>query len=228
MNIYNSAGFTRLQVLLVGLVVVAVGAWFYFSNSALEDPVTEGETAQQTSSTTDTSVKDKPANGTVPKQTEQATGKQTYVSKSFVLEDRDLSLAVLKGGKEIQLLVQDWDMTNWINGTRAASSSRKIDPFVVADINFDGYVDVAMLSGYAMTIDEYDYYVFNPITERLERDVLLVKLPNPTFDAKSKTISTINSFGVRTVEQEYVFNGSTYVVGDEIRTCRDKSICGDE
>ncbi len=107
-------------------------------------------------------------------------------------------------------------------------SSRNIDRFIVEDINFDGYLDVAVLTGYAMTLEEYDYYVFNSVIGMFERDPLLISLPNPKFNAETKTITTLNYFSPRSVEQTYTFNGSTYVVGAVKKTCHNPDVCGDE
>ncbi len=89
-----------------------------------------------------------------------------------------------------------------------------VKPFITdADVNFDGYKDVGVLTGigYAGVNSFYDFYLFNPTTNSFEKNAILTGITLSSIDPiKKQIISTYKSGpGYETVI--YQWNGSTYV-----------------
>ncbi len=205
---------------LFTVLVMSVGGWLYYSYMLTRSTSVEVVDDQKfnASSTTETKKQDLNQNIKVD------AGAKTYTSNDLLLVDSGTTLMAYMNGMQVHAVSLDDVIKKWLDNV----SSRQIDRFIVEDINFDGYLDFAMLTGYAMTVEEYDYYVFNSVVGKFERDPLLVSLPNPKFNAETRTITTLNYFSPRSVEQTYTFNGSTYVAGEEKRTCHNPDVCGDE
>ncbi len=58
------------------------------------------------------------------------------------------------------------------------------------DVTFDGYKDVAVLTGvgYGGVNYFYDYYIFNVQTERLEKSDVLVGVSNPELNTEKNSL----------------------------------------
>jgi hypothetical protein len=87
------------------------------------------------------------------------------------------------------------------------------------DINFDGHNDLAMLTGigYGGVNMFYDYYIFNPSTDKFEKSDILSGIGNPEFDKSERKISSSYRSGPQWHSELYVFNGSTYVEASSTR-----------
>ena len=97
------------------------------------------------------------------------------------------------------------------------------------DINFDGRTDLsaAVSYGYEGRNKYYNYYVFNPKTERYERDPLLTELVNPRFYKGERYIWTGEISGDYSYQTIYSFDGKEYVKGDPKVVCMNEEVCGD-
>ena len=73
--------------------------------------------------------------------------------------------------------------------------------FVVEDVNFDGHVDLRLLSWYSISdYTTFWYWLFDPRTERFVRDTAMDKIMNPSFDPLKKEVRSwwrigFNEFG---------------------------------
>jgi len=86
---------------------------------------------------------------------------------------------------------------------------------VTDDINFDGYKDLQVTSVLGATNEAYNYYIYNPSTQKFGADKTLEYLFSPTFDAKNKTIKTYQSMGCAGedfVSQIFSFVGGKYIL----------------
>lgn len=62
--------------------------------------------------------------------------------------------------------------------------------FVVEDENFDGYMDIRLLSEFRGELKAYDNWLFDPIKENFAYNIYVSRLPNPVFHQDTKTISS--------------------------------------
>lgn len=128
-----------------------------------------------------------------------------------------LTLTLKKDGMPIQTLVLGEDATAGMN--LIAGSTIDVAPFITgADVNFDGYPDAAMLVGigYGGVNAFYDYYIFNPMTERLEKDPVLTGIGNPVFDPAAKTITGDARDAQDSFKTVYSWKNGGYVKGPTI------------
>ena len=127
------------------------------------------------------------------------------------------TLTLYKNGTSIQTLALGEDATadmNLLNGT-----SLGVEPFITGqDVNFDGYPDVAMLTGlgYGGVNAFYDYYVFDPFTEKLVADPVLAQICNPVFDPAAKTVTGDAKDAQDSYKTVYTWNGTAYEKGSTV------------
>ena len=62
----------------------------------------------------------------------------------------------------------------------------------------------------------YDYYEFDPSTERLVADPVLAQVGNPIFDPVAKTITGDAKDAQDSFKTVYTWNGKVYVKGPTI------------
>lgn len=125
------------------------------------------------------------------------------------------NLNVINNGKVTQTLSLDEQgvFAVKINPSDPASA------FVLnKDVNFDGHNDVAVLAstGYAGVNYFYDYYIYNPKTERLEKSSVLTQLSNPNFDNANKKIISSYKSGPQWYTETFQWNGSTYIRSEAV------------
>jgi hypothetical protein len=151
----------------------------------------------------------------------QATIKTESIARpdfSFDILNRKIEIKDKASGK----LIQEIALNQWIDATITVK-----DAVIFSDdINFDGYKDLAIISdtpadnGYG-----YSYYFYSPLTNKFLPEKNLAGLSSPTFDAKSKTISTYNSGGCAGADFEeniYSFADGKYV----LTTIKEGACCG--
>lgn len=136
---------------------------------------------------------------------------------SYTTSVSGYTLSLKKDGTEIQTLTLGEDATAGMN--LIAGSTIDIPPFITdQDVNGDGYMDVAMLTGigYGGVNAFYDYYVFDPATEKLVADPVLTQICNPVFDAKAKTITGDAKDAQDSYKTVYTFDGTKFEKGSTV------------
>lgn len=131
---------------------------------------------------------------------------------ALVTQERDGSFVFGVAGKIATTLPSN------LRGVSATTSSIEYTrPFfargvyTLEDVTFDGYADIRIQLSRDVYNASFAYYAFNPKTETFS--LLIDKVVNPTFDAKSKTISYFNKAGGVGSEYElgvYRFDGTGY------------------
>ncbi len=119
------------------------------------------------------------------------------------------TLKIIKNNESIQSMSLDEQGEFALN-----KDLNKNMPFIVdKDVNYDGYNDVGVLTstGYAGVNYYYDYYIYNPKTERLEKSSILTQISNPKFDMNSKKIISSYRSGPQWYTEILQWNGSSYV-----------------
>ncbi len=94
------------------------------------------------------------------------------------------------------------------------------------DINFDGYPDIAKLSGvgYRGVNMIYDYYLFDAVAERFETDPFLTDISNPVFDTSARTTTSHLRSGPEYFTTVYTWNGVAYKKGKIISDATGKEL----
>ena len=84
------------------------------------------------------------------------------------------------------------------------------------DINFDGYKDLQVLVDIpGSNPGKFDFYTYNPSTERFDKDPTLRFLSGPNFDPATKTITTHQSggcAGAYNTRDTYSFINGKYIL----------------
>jgi hypothetical protein len=131
---------------------------------------------------------------------------------SFTVSTSTLTLMV--NNKAVQTLSLDEQGLFALN-----VDSSHPDAFILdKDVNFDGYDDAAVLTstGYAGVNYFYDYYIYNPQTEKLEKSPVLMQISNPQFDLTDKKITSHVRSGSQWYTVTYEWNGSAYIASKEV------------
>ncbi len=142
--------------------------------------------------------------------------KQTPMAQSvhYSLMPERAEVGVVTGGDIIGQTIP------WNDDVKAARAEGLVpdESIMIADkdVNFDGFLDVAILTGvgYGGVNMFYDYYIFNPVTGQAERDEVLTELGNPEFDQVAKTITTPEKNGPDYEITTYEFKNGKYVKGE--------------
>jgi hypothetical protein len=145
------------------------------------------------------------------------SGTSTVAGTTYSTHVSGYSLTLLKNGVEIQTLKLGEDAVAGMN--LLAGDSADIQAFITKDdVNFDGHPDVAMLLGigYGGVNLFYDYYVFDPATERFVKDPVLTEVGNPVFDHTQKTITADAKDAQDSFKTVYTWKGTGYVKGPTI------------
>ena len=147
-------------------------------------------------------------------ESREAVMSAVRASSPYSMKVSGLTLTLSKNGTPIQTLTLGEDATAGMS--LISGSTIGVDPFITTDdINFDGYPDVAMLTGlgYGGVNLFYDYYEFDPATERLVADPVLSQVGNPIFDKATKTITGDAKDAQDSFKTVYTWNGKAYVKG---------------
>ena len=105
---------------------------------------------------------------------------------STVLNDDKNSvdrIKVLKNGKEVQWMEVQYD----------TPPSDQCELLHFEDLNFDGYQDVLVLTGWGPEGNSYDVWIYNKNLIAFEKSPLLSPLRNYTLDKNSKEIQSSSS-----------------------------------
>lgn len=157
----------------------------------------------------------------------QSVGTETNTVKTnvtFSISGNDLS--VVNNGKVVQTVSVGEDGIYALHvlseNTPPAftKDSEHIYPaFIVdRDVNFDGHNDVGVLSGtgYAGVNYFYDFYIFDPINQKLEKSAVLSDLVLTNIDPIKKQIVSTYKSGPGYVTDIYQWNGSTFIKSSEV------------
>lgn len=111
-----------------------------------------------------------------------------YISKLGDLSIRRgyVSLIYLKDSSRAK------DYSHAVDAKEVGATYLKPGAFAFEDINFDGYLDLAVRSSSGAYNEAYDYYLYNPKTKRFALRPLFKDMVNASFDSNGKTISTFN------------------------------------
>ena len=129
----------------------------------------------------------------------------------------DTTISIKKDGYIVQTLTLSDDVIDMIaseeknpGGINYVKQARFITN---QDVNFDGQTDIGLLTGvgYGGVNYFYDYYIFNPITSKLERSNTLKDISNPIIDTSHKTITSSFRSGPQWYTQNFVWDGSRFV-----------------
>lgn len=110
---------------------------------------------------------------------------------SSTLDEQEKSvdrIEVLKGGKEVQWMEVQYD----------AAPAEECELLHFEDLNFDGYQDVLVLTGWGPEGKSYDVWIYNRNLIAFEKSPLLSPLRNYTLDQDSKEIQV--SSGTKAAE----------------------------
>jgi hypothetical protein len=122
------------------------------------------------------------------------------------------------------VVVTDGKTTQTIGLSADAQAALEVVPGVINsfiidhDINFDGHNDAAVLTGtgYNGVNNMYDYYIFNPQTNLLEKNATLVEVSNPKIDVAKKQIISSYRSGPQWYTQVFQFTGTGYTKGASV------------
>ena len=100
------------------------------------------------------------------------------------------------------------------------------DDFKLEDVNFDGYLDLELLSSRGTAGEEYNFWLFNKTSGKFVFNKKLSELQNPRFNHKTKTIKAvgiIGRLGDDYVKDFYQFeNGKLVMVREVTQTLLEK------
>jgi len=140
----------------------------------------------------------------------------TRPAARFVVSSTTLS--VVSEGSILQTLTLD-GAGQFAFDLQTSSATSTFTPFILDyDVNFDGYNDVAMLTstGYAGVNYFYDFYLYNPHTQTLVKDLILQDISHPEFDLENKKIVSSYRSGPQWYSQTFQWNGSAYIKLDPV------------
>ena len=88
---------------------------------------------------------------------------------------------------------------------------------VAEDINFDGYKDLRIVNARGANITGYNYWIFNPMLKRFEKDPVLENIPYPSFDGDKKTITAFHAtnFGIYSTIFKFI-NGKYQMIEQNV------------
>jgi hypothetical protein len=120
------------------------------------------------------------------------------------------TLSVVDNGKIIQTLSLSKDGLGALN----IMPSNNAHPFITdTDLNFDGHNDVGVLvgTGYGGVNYFYDFYLFNPSTNMLEKNNVLTEFVLTSINPDKKQIFSTYKSGPGYITDTYQWNGSTFL-----------------
>jgi uncharacterized protein YxeA len=133
---------------------------------------------------------------------------------SFSTTENDL--LVMNNGKLIQTLTLDKSVVEMLSTENPYINDAQF--IFDKDINFDGYVDVALITGvgYGGVNIFYDYYLYDPKTSIFQKDPILFEISNPQIDTMNKKVTSSFRSGPQWYSQTFQWNGNRYVASEPI------------
>ncbi len=213
--------FSKYTAMVLFIAMPFVGGWIGYSLAPLE--VVEAPTVA--SSTTSLSTKEHIPNNTEAEKERVAT---TESRGSVMIKDTgDYSIWLSDGEVSIKHKDQFVQTIPTVSSSDLSfnfTSATSGDLFITGyDINYDDHPDVGILMsiGHAGRHRFFQFYVYDPVTQRLRKEDSLdlgeSGISNPQISMLYKTItsSIFNSAEERWDYTEYHFNGSMYEKGRE-------------
>lgn len=120
------------------------------------------------------------------------------------------TLSVMENGQ----MVQDFSLSTEGQFALHVLPSQPPRAFITdQDLNFDGRNDLGVLTstGYSGVNYFYDYYIYNPLTNRFDKNNVLVGLASIQVNASKKQISSTYKSGQENVTEVFNWNGSNFV-----------------
>ena len=139
------------------------------------------------------------------------TARQTA---SYTLSVGDKAVSVIKNGNVVQTIPFSQDA---LDGVKFLPNKDSL-AITGQDVNFDDNPDLAILTGvgYGGVNYFYDYYVYNPATEKFEADPVLTSVGNPELDVEGKQMNGSYRDGPKWYTQKFIFNGKGYEHPDDV------------
>ncbi|MGB8815695.1 MAG: hypothetical protein WCC74_00430 [Minisyncoccia bacterium] len=188
-----------VPVLLVVIALLVIGGGVYiYKNKKVEVPAVVDNGTQQTNTQTQ------------PVNTKTNTSKTDV---NFSVSGNNLS--VINNGKVTQTLSLGEGGIFALNVVSGNNPSAFITD---KDVNFDGHNDVGVLTstGYAGVNYFYDFYIFNPTTQKLEKSAVLSDFVLTSIDPIKKQIISTYKSGPGYVSYIYQWNGSTFIKSESV------------
>ncbi|MDP2631776.1 MAG: hypothetical protein Q8P30_03360 [Candidatus Uhrbacteria bacterium] len=199
MNMKNlQKGFIAPVLLAIIALLVISGGVYVYKNKKVEVPVVVDTGTQQTDT-----------------QTPSVNTKTNTIKTDVTFSVSGNNLSVINNGK----VTQTFSLGK--QGIFALDVVSKNNPpaFITdKDVNFDGHNDVGVLTstGYAGVNYFYDFYIFNPTTQKLEKSAVLSDFVLTSIDPIKKQIISTYKSGPGSVSYIYQWNGSTYIKSESV------------
>ncbi len=119
------------------------------------------------------------------------------------------TLSVMENGQ----MVQDFSLSTEGQFALHVLPSQPPRAFITdQDLNFDGRNDLGVLTstGYSGVNYFYDYYIYNPLTNRFDENNVLVGLASIQVNASKKQIVSTYKSGPATITNIYTWNGNAF------------------
>ena len=132
------------------------------------------------------------------------------IKKNVSYSVSSTTLSLIDNGKTTQTLTLNDEGLGALN----ILPSNDVPPFITdKDLNFDGFNDVGVLdgTGYGGVNYFYDFYLFNPSINTLEKNKVLSEFVLTSTNSAKKQITSTYKSGPEYVTDIYQWNGSTYL-----------------
>lgn len=180
-----------ILIVIIAILIIGIGLYMYFGKIIMETGLPN---AQDSYSRGQNAL--------------SVTHSNTKSDITFSVFNSSNSLRVSKGGISLANFTLDTDATN------ALSVTPDIQRFITdLDVNFDGYNDVGVftITGYGGVNNYYDFYIYNPQTEKFLKSSTLTEISNPSVEIDKKQVISSYRSGPEWYKDTYQFNGSTYI-----------------
>jgi len=196
MNNKNILVAGSMVVLLIG---VGLGAFWYGKEKGGETKNSGYVSGSDVSGNPSPSVSASPSS--VPANNSQKI--------SVVVNEASSSVSVMKDQQIVQVIPVDIRGLSVLSGEYGTLRKHVFNDI---DVNFDGYNDLRIYTdiGYMGVNVYYDFYIFNPVTGKFEKDAVLVSISNPKFDVIGRRITSQYKSGPQQYHDTFQFNGTGY------------------
>ncbi|WP_218081938.1 XAC2610-related protein [Anthocerotibacter panamensis] len=134
-------------------------------------------------------------------------------------EDSGISIKVF--GKNsysfVQEIITDTDLSY------EEFRKNKTEYFSAVDYNFDGYLDIKLVSVIASGLERYEVWLFNSKTKRFDfnKEISDLSTPIPNFQTRQIDTSDTSSAGAEHYYESYAFkHGKLYLIKSDQQTAR--------